>query len=190
MLLAAALAFWGWQTKNGYAAAGFAVVMLLPALTRLRLELTERDQHWIADLTMILYVAVAASFIATDGLRAGVHESLVWLPGIALPLMLAQTMCVEGRIPLTALFRYLRRLKSRGELVNDSTVDLTGPYLALILIASGMANQPGYGYFIGIVLIVAAGLFRIKPSLLAYTRMTIASSAFNRPSSPNRVELR
>ncbi len=176
MLLAAALAFWGWQTKNGYAAAGFAVVMLLPALTRLRLELTERDQHRIADLTMILYVAVAASFIATDGLRAGVHESLVWLPGIALPLMLAQTMCVEGRIPLTALFRYLRRLKSRGEKINDSSVDLTGPYLALILIASGMANQPGYGYFIGIVLIVAAGLFRIKPSRVGIARWLLALS--------------
>jgi hypothetical protein len=164
VLLAVALAFWGWQTKNGYAAAGFALAMLLPALTQLRLELAERDQHRIADLTMVLYVAVAASFVATDGLRAGVHDSLVWLPGVALPLMLAQVMCIEGRVPLTALFRYLRRLKSRGEKIRDPRVDLTGPYLALVLISAGMANQSGYGYFIGIVLIVAAALVRIKPS--------------------------
>ena len=175
-LLAAALAFWGWQTRNGYAAAGLAIVMLLPVLTRLRLELAERDQHRIADLTMILYVAVAASLIATDGLRAGVHESLVWLPGVALPLMLAQTMCVEGRVPLTALFRYLRKLKARGEKVKDPQVDLTGPYLALILIASGMANQPGYGYFAGIVLIVAAALVRIKPSRVGIAGWLLALS--------------
>ena len=163
-LLAIALAFWGWQTKNGYAAAGLALAMLLPALTRLRLELSERDQHRIADLTMVLYVAVAGSLIATETLRTGVHESLVWLPGVVLPLMLAQTMCVEGRVPLTALFRYLRKLKARGEKVQDPPVDLTGPYLALVLIAAGMANQPGYGYFTGIVAIIAAALIRIRPS--------------------------
>ncbi len=167
-LLAAALAFWGWQTKNPYAGAGFALVILLPVLTRLRLELAERDQHRIADLTMVLYVAVAASLVGTDGLRLGVHESLVWLPGVVLPLMLAQTMCVEGRVPLTALFRYLRKMKSRGAAVGkpvrDLPVDLTGPYLALILIAAGMANRPGYGYFAGIVLIVGTALARIRPS--------------------------
>ncbi len=168
VLLAAALAFWGWQTRNGFASAGFALAMLLPALTQLRLDLTERDQHRIADLTMILYVAVAASFIATDGLRLGVHDSLVWLPGVALPLMLAQTMGVDGRVPMTALFRYLRRQKARGEKVRDPKVDLTGPYLALILIASGMANREGYGYFIGVVLIVSAALIRIKPSRVSY----------------------
>lgn len=164
VLLAAALAFWGWQTRNGFASAGFALAMLLPALTQLRLELSERDQQRIADLTMILYVAVAASFIATDGLRLGVHDSLVWLPGVALPLMLAQTMSVEGRVPMSALFRYLRRQKARGETVRDPRVDLTGPYLALTLIAAGMANRDGHGYFIGVVLIVSAALIRIKPS--------------------------
>lgn len=175
-LLAVALGFWGWQTKNGLASAGFAVVMLLPLLTRLRLELTERDQHRICDLTMILYIAVAASFVATDGLRAGVHQSLVWLPGIMLPLMLAQTMCVEGRVPMTALFRYLRRLKSRGEKVNDYRLDLTGAYLAMILIAAGMANQPGYGYFAGIVLIMGAALVRIKPSRVGVAAWLFALS--------------
>ena len=162
-LLAAALAFWGWQTNHAYAAAGFAVAMLIPAFTRLRLELSERDQHRISDLTMILYVAVAGSFIATDGLRAGVHQSLLWLPGVVLPQLLAQVMCVEGRVPMTALFRYLRRLKARGQKVRDPRVDLTGAYLALILISSGMANQAGYGYFAGMALIVAAALFRVKP---------------------------
>ena len=164
LLLALALAFWGWQTKNGFAAAGFAAAMLLPVLTRLRLELAERDQHRISDLTMILYVAVAASFIATDGLRTGVHQSLVWLPGIVLPQMLAQIMCVEGRVPMTALFRYLRKLKARGEKITDPKVDLTGPYLAMVLITSGMANQPGFGYFAGVVLIIGAALARIRPS--------------------------
>ncbi len=164
MLIAAALAFWGWQTKNGYAAAGFALAMLLPAITTLRLELTERDQHRIADLTMVLYVAVAASLVANDGLRTGVHDSLVWLPGVVMPLMLAQVMDVKGRLPLTALFRYLRKLKARGEKVRDPMVDLTGPYLAMILISASMANQAGYGYFAGVTVIVAAALARIRPS--------------------------
>lgn len=167
LLLALALAFWGWQTRNLLASAGFALAMLLPALTQLRLDLAERDQHRIADLTMILYIAVAASFIATDGLRSGVHDSLVWLPGVALPLMLAQTMGVENRVPMTALFRYLRRQKARGIIVGDARIDLTGPYLATILIAAGMANREGYGFFTGVALILAAALWQIKPSRVA-----------------------
>ena len=94
-------------------------MVLLPVLTRLRLELAEHDQHRIADLTMVLYVAVAASLVGTDGLRLGVHESLVWLPGVVLPLLIAQTMCVEGRVPMTALFRYLRKMKARGQKIRD-----------------------------------------------------------------------
>jgi hypothetical protein len=176
VLLAVALAFWGWQTKNPYAGAGFALAILLPVFTQLRLDLAERDQHRIADLTMVLYVAVAASLVGTDGLRFGVHESLVWLPGVVLPLMLAQIMCVEGRVPLTALFRYLRKLKARGRKFRDLQVDLTGPYLALILIAAGMANQPGYGYFAGIVLIVCAALVRIKPSRVGIAAWLVAVS--------------
>jgi protein-glutamine gamma-glutamyltransferase len=81
-----------------------------------------------------------------------------------LPVLLAQMMCVEGRVPMTALFRYLRKLKARGERIRNPRVDLTGPYLALTLISAGMANKPGNGYFIGIVLIVAAALLRIRPS--------------------------
>lgn len=175
-ILAVALVFWGWQTRNVLASAGFALAMLLPVLTRLRLELAERDQHRISDLTMILYVAVAASFIATDGLRAGVHQSLVWLPGIVMPMMLAQTMCVEARVPMTALFRYLRKLKARGRKVTDFRIDLTGPYLAMVLIAAGMANQPGYGYFAGIVLLVGASLVRIKPSRVGMGSWLLALS--------------
>ena len=163
VLLATGLAFWGWQTNNAYAAAGLALTLLLPVFTQLRLDLSVRDQQRISDLTMILYVAVAASLIATEGLRAGVHASLVWLPGVVLPLMLAQTMCIENRVPMSALFRYLRKQKARGEKVRDTRVDLTGPYLAMTLITAGMANQPGHGYFIGVTLIVAASLWRIKP---------------------------
>ena len=175
-ILAAALAFWGWQTKSPFAGAGFALVVLLPVLTRLRLELAEHDQHRIADLTMVLYAAVAASLVGTDGLRLGVHESLVWLPGVVLPLLLAQTMCVEGRVPMTALFRYLRKMKARGQKIRDLQVDLTGPYLALILISAGMANRPGYGYFAGVVLIVAAALFRIRPSRVGIATWLLAVS--------------
>lgn len=180
LLLAAALLFWGWQTRNPFSAAGFALAMLLPIFTRMRLDLSERDQHRISDLTLLLYVAVAASFIATEGLRAGVHLSLLWLPGVILPLMLAQVMCVDGRMPLTALFRYLRRLKKRGQKVHDPRIDLTGAYLALILISSGMANQAGYGFFAGVVLIIAAALYRIKPSrvgALAWVTALGASTA-------------
>ena len=71
VLLATGLAFWGWQTNNAYAAAGLALTLLLPVFTQLRLDLSVRDQQRISDLTMILYVAVAASLIATEGLRAG-----------------------------------------------------------------------------------------------------------------------
>ena len=46
----------------------------------------------------------------------------------------------------------------------------------MTLIAAGMANQPGYGYFAGVVLIVGAALVRIKPTRVGLPAWILALS--------------
>ena len=162
-LNAVALAFWGWQSGEWLGAACFALAVLLPALTALRLALAERDQHRIADLSTVLFVAIAASFVATRDFSHGLLQAFVWLPGALLPLLLAQTMDVSGRLPLSALFRYLRKQKRRGEDVDDPDVDLSGVYLAVTLVCAGVANRGGPGYYAGVVLLAALALYAARP---------------------------
>ncbi len=163
-LNAVALAFWGWQSGEWLGAACFALAVLLPALTALRLALAERDQHRIADLSTVLFVAIAASFVATRDFSHGLLQAFVWLPGALLPLLLAQTMDVSGRLPLSALFRYLRKQKRRGEDVDDPDVDLSGVYLAVTLVCAGVANRGGPGYYAGVVLLAALALYAARPA--------------------------
>ena len=87
------------------------------------------------------------------------------------PVLLAQTMDVSGRLPMTALFRYLRKLKRRGEDVEDPQLDLTATYLATTVICAGVANHGGAGFYVGAVLVLGLALHRVRQphhSLLAW----------------------
>lgn len=161
-LNAAALAFWGWQSGEWFGAACLMLAVLLPMMTSARLALSERDQHRIADLSTVLFVAVAASFVATRDFSHGLLQAFVWLPGAVLPVLLAQTMDVSGRLPMTALFRYLRKLKRRGEDVEDPQLDLTSTYLATTVICAGVANHGGAGFYAGAVLVLGLALHRVR----------------------------
>jgi hypothetical protein len=162
-LNACALGFWGWQSGEWLGAAGLALAVLLPAFTSLRLALAERDQHRIADLSTLLFIAIAASFVATRDFSHGLLQAFVWLPGALLPVLLAQTMDVSARLPLSALFRYLRKLKRRGEDVDDPPTDLSAVYLAAILLSAGVANRSGAGFYQGAAILVGLALWSRRP---------------------------
>jgi hypothetical protein len=162
-LIGAALLFWGWQAGSLVAALPLALLLELVPRLKLRFAFTDTDYARIADLSTVAFVVLAVFLSANRGVSHGILAAFQWLPAALAPILLAQRLGASGRMPLTALFRYLRKLKQRDPTVHVPEVDVAPVYLALSLLAAGVANQRGAAYFGGVVLLTAWALSRIRP---------------------------
>lgn len=165
-LLGAAIAFWGWRSGNYAAAAALAVLAEAPHFIRLRFEFRHADLARIADLCAAFFVGLLIWLFASleePRTARAVLTSLLWLPAVLMPVLLAQRLSSTGRIPLSALFRYLRKQRARDPTIPDPPVDLSGVYFAVCLLAAGIPNQRDPGLYAGVVLLIAWALAPLRP---------------------------
>jgi hypothetical protein len=162
-LIAAALAFWGWQ--SGHLAAGIALGIALeaPRYLKLRLDLGAEEHSRIADLSTIGFVTLALLLAVNRGISSGILQAFIWAPAALAPIMLAQMLSASGRIPLSALFRYMRKLRRRNPEIKDPPVEVSAVYAALVLISAGVANARGPAYYAGVVIAAAWALYAVRP---------------------------
>jgi len=160
-LLGAALLWWGWRTGHYFTGALLAVLAEAPRLLRPRYELGDDDFRRIATLCTIIFVALLAwLFASAEGARTSyaVLTTLTWLPAVLMPLLLAQQLSSAGRVPLSAMFRYIRKLKQRQPSTPDPAVDLLPIYFAVCLVASSIPNRRDAFFYAGAALLVAWAL--------------------------------
>ncbi|MEO8145925.1 MAG: transglutaminase domain-containing protein, partial [Betaproteobacteria bacterium] len=162
-LLGVALVFWGWQSGNPLAGIALGIVLEAPRYVKLRLDLGTVEHSRIADLSTIGFVTLAALLGANRGVSRGMLEAFIWAPVALAPVMLAQMLSENGRIPLSALFRYMRKLKRRNPEIKDPLIDVSAVYVVLAMISAGMANARGPAYYAGVVLISAWALYAVRP---------------------------
>ncbi len=162
-LLAAGLLFWGWQTGNHLAGVALAVLVEVPRWTALRFELRDTDLARIADLCTIVFIGLTVVFAATRGAATAVLDVIEWLPAVLAPILLAQLMSTSGRIPLSALVRYVRKQKARDPSTEDPLVDVSGVYLVFCVVAAGAGNARGPAYYAGLVGLAAWALAAVRP---------------------------
>jgi hypothetical protein len=166
-LIAAALAFWGWRSGNYAAATALAILAEAPRWIRLRFDLRHEDLTRVATLCTAVFVGMLGwLFVTVEPPRTAraVLTSLLWLPAVLAPLLLAQQLSSAGRVPLSALFRYLRKLRQRDPWVSDPAVDLSSVYFALCLVAGGIPNERDQAFYIAAALLIAAALAAFRPS--------------------------
>ena len=161
--IGAALLFWGWQTDNLAVGLVAAVALEAPRWLNARIDLGVAEHSTIADLSTIGFVLLAVIIAANRGIANGVLQAFVWLPLVLSPIVLAQYVCAERRLPLSALFRYMRKQKRLNPAIVDPMVDIGAVYVALVLVSAGVANQRGPGYYIGIVLGAALLIHSARP---------------------------
>jgi transglutaminase-like putative cysteine protease len=161
--LGVALAFWGWQTGHLIVGVGLGLVLEGLRWWRLRLDLGTAEHSTIADLSTIGFVLLAVILAANRGIGRGILESFVWLPVALSPIISAQLVTAEGRVPLSALFRYVRKMKREKPDTKDPPVDVSAVYFGLTLLSAGVANQRGPGYYLGVVLGAACLLYAARP---------------------------
>ena len=163
-LVAAATLFWGWQSGNLPVAAPVALLLETPRWMRVRFALDPADYARIADLCTVFFVGLAVVLAANRGVSQGVIGAFQWLPGVLAPILLAQRFGAGDRVPLTALFRYLRKQKERNPALHVPMVDTAGVYVTLCVIAAGVGNTQARGYYAGAVLLAAWALFALRPA--------------------------
>jgi transglutaminase-like putative cysteine protease len=178
-LIGAALAFWGWQTGHPVAGIALGIVLEAPRYFNLRLDLGTVEHSRIADLSTVGFVALAALLAANRGVSHGILLAFTWAPAALAPIMLAQMLSETGRIPLSALFRYMRKLRRRNPEIKDPPVDVSPIFVALAVIAAGVANTRGPEYYAGVVIATAWALQAVRPkhSNLAAWLLMLAAAA-------------
>src|SRR6185295_13072201 len=178
-LIGAALAFWGWQTGHLVVGIALGIALEAPRYFKLRLELGTVEHSRIADLSTIGFVTLAALLAANRGVSHGILAAFTWVPAALAPIMLAQLLSETGRIPLSALFRYMRKLRRRNPEIKDPPVDGSLIFVALAMIAAGVANARGPEYYVGVVIASAWALHAVRPShsnLAAWLLMLAAAA--------------
>src|SRR3954468_5145969 len=91
--LAVALAFWGWRSGNYFAAAALALVLEAPRYLRVRFELSYVDFTRVAQLCTVIFIGlIAYLFASVEAPRTAraVLTTMLWLPAVLAPLVLAQ----------------------------------------------------------------------------------------------------
>ncbi len=162
-LVGAAALFWGWQSGNLPLAVPVALLLEAPRWVRLRFALEDADYARISDLCTVFFVGTAVVVAANRGVTQGVIGAVQWLPAILSPILLAQHLGAADRVPLTALFRYLRKMKERDPQLKVPMLDTGGVYIALCVIAAGVGNPGARGYFVGAVLLAGWALYALRP---------------------------
>lgn len=163
LLAGAAVLFWGWHSGNLAVAVPVAVLLEAPRWVRLRFALDAADYARIADLCTVFFVGLAVVIAANRGVAHGVIGAFQWVPAVLSPILLAQRLGEADRVPLTALFRYLRKLKERQPDLKVPMVDTSGVFVALCVIAAGVGNPGPASYYAGAVLLAAWGLYAARP---------------------------
>ena len=151
LLIGAALAFWGWQTGNFVIGALLGAALEALRAFRLRVDLGVNEHSTIADLSTIGFVLLAVLLAANRGIGRGILEAFTWQPIVLSPIIAAQLVAADRRIPLSALFRHMRKLRREHPEIKDPPVDLSAVYAALTLLTAGIANQRGPEYYIAVV---------------------------------------
>lgn len=178
-LVGAVLAFWGWQSGHLVAGIALGIALEAPRYLKLRLDLGTVEHSRIADLSTVGFVTLTVLLAANRGISRGILEAFTWAPAALAPIMLAQLLSESGRIPLSALFRYMRKLRRQHPEIKDPPMDVSAVYVALAVIAAGVANARGPAYYAGVVMVTAWALYAIRPlhsSLAAWVLMLAAAA--------------
>jgi transglutaminase-like putative cysteine protease len=173
LLVGAALVFWGWQSGNLVIGALLGAALEALRAFRLRIDLGVNEHSTIADLSTVGFVLLAVLLAANRGIGRGILEAFTWQPIVLSPIIAAQLVTSDRRIPLSALFRYMRKLRRENPDVKDPPVDVSAVYAALTLLAAGIANQRGPEYYIAVVGGTGLLLYAARP----HGRAGLASAA-------------
>lgn len=149
LLLMGVLLFWGWQVGQWLLAALMLGLWLIFSLRGSSTELTLRSFYQLADLAVLLLIAIAAWYWLDDDVKRIVFPTLQLLPMAMFPLLLAQAVDKRRHIP-RATFLFLQRKQSE----NTQWFDFGWAYMLLCLLSAGAHPSEQGVYFVAVVAVI------------------------------------
>jgi hypothetical protein len=160
--IACAVMFWAWHAGVLVLGVAMALVVEAPRVLRMRWQFAQSDFARIADFCIWAFLILSGYLTFTLGFPVPILEIFRWAPLLMLPLVAAQLFSESGRVPLRALFLTLRL--ERYARLEDPGVDLGYPYVIACALAAGAANQRHDAYYLGLMLLLGWGLWRVRPT--------------------------
>lgn len=191
-LLFAGLLFWGWQTDFLFAGAVLGAVLESARWLRFRWDLDDADFNRLWSFCLILTLALAAWTLTNNerGLGALVRgpttaptadpmtttRFLRWLPLTFFAFTAAQVFNVRPTVPLTAISLVLRWRRRKGEQIFAGRYfDICFPYFITCLFAASVRKNDGsLVYFSGLCLLMAWGLWVVRPQRFSWRALFFA----------------
>jgi len=187
-LLAAALLLWGWQTGLLAFALLMAVVLEAARWIEWRVDFSVKDFNRVVDLVSLLGAVggiyciltreatnqVMAMFQATNFTAQSKAVNSIsqttfiyfqWFPMILFPAVAALAYSTSEQVPRSCFFLLARRRAARTGRPQPLTpaINLTYPYLAVVLFSACLANQRNEWFYFALCGVVAAALWTNRP---------------------------
>ncbi len=159
LMLAAAIAFWGWQTGQWLAAAAAGALVCASFYVPLRWPLTDAQRYRVADFTTVLALLLGGWMWLTYGNPRAVILFFTWLPLMLLPVALMHAYGDQERMNPAVLFWSVRRRPPERVTLFDPWF----PYYALWIVAASAANQRDEWFYVGLIALVSWPLVRVRP---------------------------
>jgi hypothetical protein len=158
LMLAAAIAFWGWQSGQWLVAAIIAVALYASFYLGLRWDIGTARLRRVADACLVLALLLGDYFYLTVGNPGGLILFFQWLPVAYAPLAMAHAYGTAERMDESVLFWSMRRPSRQPELF-----DPWFPYYAAWIVAASAANMRSEWFYVALVVLVGWPLLRVRP---------------------------
>ncbi|MGJ8676786.1 MAG: transglutaminase domain-containing protein [Akkermansiaceae bacterium] len=168
LLTGVALLFWGGLT--GHTLLGLVAAIAVEARSWLNLRWNFKKSSYVRAWHLSVLSAVVTALLAWfNGMPpTKIHTLFVWVPLFLLPLELAQRYGNDKQIPLN-IFSFLARRKRQHDILlgRESPENMfnTGyAYIVMVILATALGSHHETYHFIGLSIILTAGLFHVKRS--------------------------
>ena len=159
-LTGAGLLFWGLQCGLLPAAVPLALLVEAGPYSPRRLDLSRQQFHRASDLCTLLFVAAAALLYTAREASDALRLSVIALPLMLLPLMLAQAYSVQGAVDTSVFFWSWRRRQSESG--PRRALDARWLYLACCVFAASAANRRDGDFYAGLLALAAWALWSVR----------------------------
>ena len=159
LMLAAAIAFWGWQSGQWLAAAVAAPLLCASFYVALHWQQSTATLCRVADFCGVFALLLGVYFYVVHGNPQAIILFFLWLPMLFLPLALTHAYSATERMDASVLFWSLRR----DPLARPATFDPWFPYYAMWIFSASAANNRSELFDMGLIALVGLPLVRLRP---------------------------
>lgn len=153
------IAAWSWFNQQGLAGAMLSFFIALALFAPWRWDLKPQQFHRIGDLASVLVVLLLLYGVFAQTEQKTVFIILQWLPFCFAPVLFAQLLGAQARVPSGILFYSVRR----RPLERMMWLDFRMPFAGIAVLSAGAGNDQSGAYFIIVVVILLLMLWRARP---------------------------